>query len=317
MPATGFTLNSWHVGAAAGGILLTFGIGQRVGAMRRDYRRRLAEELAEKRHSLQLNLDKLSQEAVERRSFEEKLVESLNELERSNEELEQFAYIASHDLQEPVRTVGGHLELFVRQAGARLPQRARDHVEEALQGTAQLQRHIDGLLEYSRITTQGSSFQRFDAASALDTVLARLGPTLEETKVEVNTGALPTLFADPAQVTRVLELLLENAVVFRGESPLRIHVEAADVEGDWVFSVRDNGSGIAESDRESVFDVFTRFSAKAHPTGIGMGLAIVRRIVERHHGSVWADGNAEGGATLFFSIPRTGGRSASEDGGES
>ena len=316
IPASGFTLNSWHVGAAAGGVLLTFGIGQRIGAMRKDYRRRLAAELVEKRHSLQNNLDRLNKEADERKAFEDKLVDSLKELERSNEELEQFAYVASHDLQEPVRTVGGHLELLARRAGERLPERARIHVEEALRGTAKLQRHIDGLLEYSRITTRGKSFQRLDVDDALDDALARLAPVLEEAKAEVVRAALPTLLADASQVARVFELLLENAVAFRGNAPLRVHVDASEVEGDWVFSVRDNGNGIVDSDRDSVFDVFTRFASDIHPNGIGMGLAIVRRIIERHHGAVWVDGNADGGSTFHFSLPRTGGQSPEEVGGE-
>jgi len=228
------------------------------------------------------------------------LEETVADLERSNEQLEQFAYIASHDLQEPLRMVSSYVDLIESEYGDELDDEADEYVAYAVNGAERMQAMIDGLLDYSRVTTRGGAFDTVDAGAVFERTRKDLELLIEDASATVTAGDLPTITADENQLAQLFQNLLKNALKHAGDSPtIRVDAEARD--GEWVFSVADDGPGIPERQQDSVFEIFEQGARENE--GTGMGLAICQRIVARHDGEVWLDSTEGEGATFYFSIP--------------
>lgn len=227
---------------------------------------------------------------------------TLVQLEQSNSDLEQFAYLASHDLGEPLRTITSYVQLLDSRYGGCLGQDADDFIEFALQGTQRMQALIDSLLEYSRASSPEYELRSVDCSEVVHCVLALLRAKITDVGATVETRELPIVCADARQISRVFQNLITNALTYRREAPT-VRIGAERVVGAWCFSVSDNGIGIAEADAGRVFEMLERLHTPQEYGGSGMGLAICKRIIERHGGRIWAEPNPEGGTTFCFTIP--------------
>jgi len=239
---------------------------------------------------------------LEKRTEEESR-QLLAELDRSNKELEQFAYVASHDLQEPLRMVSSYTQLLARRYKGRLDADADDFIAYAVDGAYRMQRLINDLLAYSRVGTRGKEFEPTDCSVFFDQALANLKVTIEESGAVVDRGPLPTVMADKLQIGQLLQNLIGNAIKYHGDEPPRVHVSAEQKGNEWVFSVRDNGIGIDPQFAERIFVIFQRLHNREEYPGTGIGLAICKKIVERHGGRIWVESQVGSGATFYFTIP--------------
>jgi len=257
-----------------------------------------------------------AQDTTEQERNRQALQRYARELEGRNAELEQFAYVASHDLQEPLRMVSSFLQLLQRRYAGRLDDTADEYIGFAVDGAKRMQALIQDLLAYSRVGSRGKPFQRVDLARVMEDVLTDLGPAIRETEARVEVDGLPAIDADPTQMRQLLQNLVGNALKFRGPEPPVVHVRAmrgpafGTGPGEWRISVNDNGIGIAPEHRERIFQIFQRLHTRDEYDGTGIGLAICKRIVERHGGRIWVDTADEGGAAFHFTLPRP--RSASD-----
>jgi signal transduction histidine kinase len=231
----------------------------------------------------------------------------LAELERSNRELEQFAYVASHDLQEPLRMVSSYTQMLEKRYGDKLDQDGRDFINYAVDGARRMQRLINDLLEFSRVSTRGKKLEPVDANEVLGAVRSNLSATIDEAGALVTNETLPTVVADPTQLGQLFQNLIGNAIKFRGSDPPRVHIATKEEAGEWVFSVKDNGIGIESEYFNRIFVIFQRLHVAAEYPGTGIGLAVCKRIVERHGGRIWVESEPGQGATFFFSLPETSG----------
>ena len=235
--------------------------------------------------------------------LEQRVAERTLELSKSNEQLEQFAYVASHDLQEPLRTIASFLQLLEKRYHDQLDQDARDFIEFAVDGANRLQRMIQDLLAFSRVSTRGNAFQPADMQKIFQNVHQSLGSEIEATNARVTSDGLPTVLGDESQLTQLLQNLIGNAIKFRGDQPPQVHVSAEALEGEWQFAVRDNGIGIKDDYFEKIFIIFQRLHPTGEFPGSGIGLAISRRIVDRHGGRIWVESIPGEGSTFYFTIP--------------
>jgi light-regulated signal transduction histidine kinase (bacteriophytochrome) len=226
-----------------------------------------------------------------------------DKLRKSNEELEQFAYVASHDLQEPLRKISSFSELLAFQYKGRLDAEADRYLEYVIDGAYRMQTQIKELLEYSRIDRQGKEFILTDCNEVLNSTLKYIHLAIDEAGATVTHDPLPTINADGAQLGQVFQNLITNAVKFRGaETPL-VQISAEQRKKEWIFSVKDNGIGIAPEYAERIFVMFQRLHTRTEYPGTGLGLAICKKIVERHKGRIWVESKPGKGATFYFSIP--------------
>jgi PAS domain S-box-containing protein len=251
-----------------------------------------------------------ARDMTEHRRLEKTLRQTLSELQRSNTELEQFAYVASHDLQEPLRMVASYVQLLERRYKAKLDSDADEFIAYAVDGASRMQNLINDLLAYSRVGTRSKPFMPTNFESALNEALTNLGMAIEESGAAVTRDPLPTLNADASQMVQVFQNLIGNAAKFRGNEPPRIHVSAEKKENDWIFSVRDNGIGIDPEYFNRIFGVFQRLHGRDKYPGTGIGLAVCKKIVERHGGRIWVESQLAKGATFYFTIPVNGGERA-------
>ena len=241
--------------------------------------------------------------ALNRVERETQLKSKQAELERSNEALQQFAYIASHDLQEPLRMVSSYVDLLDSEYGDDLDEEAAEYMAFAVDGARRMQEMVNALLRYSRVETNSGDFEETDPEAVLDRTLDALRMRIEEVDATITAESLPPVEADPNQVGQVFQNLLDNAIEYAVEAGIepRIEVSADRDDDDVVFTVSDNGPGISAADHEEVFDIFHR--AGAHDTdGTGIGLAVCQRIVLRHDGRIWVE-PSDGGAMFNFTLP--------------
>ena len=240
---------------------------------------------------------------TERKRTENELVQQTRELARSNSELAQFAYVASHDLQEPLRTVASYTELLEHRYGDRLDEDARTYIKFARDGAVRMQRLLEALLAYSRVGTRTREPISTDAGRALDHALDALKAAIDEAGAKIVRGKLPAVMADPTQLAEMFQNLVGNGVKFRGKIAPVVEIGARRRDSAWVFSVRDNGIGIESVDFDRIFQVFQRLHTREEYPGTGIGLAICRRIAERMGGTVWVESEPGKGSTFFFDVP--------------
>ncbi len=237
-----------------------------------------------------------------RKRAETRLSHVLAELARSNLELEQFAYVASHDLQEPLRMISSYTNLIAERHGRELGNEGRELMAYAQDGVARMQRLIDDLLLYSRLNTQGKPMLPTDSLAAMREAMGNLQETIRETGAVISHDNLPVVEADSGQLVQVFQNLIGNAIKFRREDTPRVHVSAEAREKEWVFSVKDNGLGIEPEHLERIFMVFQRLHDREKYPGTGIGLALCQRIVARHGGKIWVESKPGEGSSFFFTI---------------
>jgi len=241
--------------------------------------------------------------AMLRAEREQALRETRAELERSNEDLEQFAYVASHDLQEPLRTVSNYLQLLERRYGDELDTDAEEFIEFAVDGAERMHEMIQALLEYSRVDTRGNPLDPTDLGSVYEQACRNLNVAIEESDASITADDLPTVRGDESQLVQLLQNLLDNAIKYTGDRDPRVHVSAERADGRWVIAVEDNGIGMAPEETERVFEIFERLHGRESYSGTGIGLAMCRKIVDRHGGDIWVDSEQGEGATFSFTLP--------------
>jgi len=239
---------------------------------------------------------------TERKRAEDALKKRTEELARSNAELEQFIYIASHYLQEPLRTVSNFSQLLAKRYKGELDAKADPFIGFIVDGTTRMQQMIDDLLEYSRVSTRTKPFESTDCETVLDQALANVKEAVEESGALVTHDPLPTVMADASQLVQLFQNLLSNAIKFRKEKT-SITVSAVQRRNEWLFSVKDNGIGIAPEFMEHIFKMFEHEHASTEYPGTGVGLAICKKIVERHGGRIWVESEQGKGSTFYFTIP--------------
>lgn len=265
--------------------------------IKRQTKRMIEMERRQRKYELEAALHEQERKAAEL------LARKSEELERSNADLEQFAYIASHDLQEPLRMVSSYVELLARRYKGKLDKDADEFIAFAVDGANRMKELIDGLLAFSRIEAQGRKPEPADSEAVLGRVLKVLGSAIEESGCSITHDPMPPVIADDVQLEQVFQNLIGNAIKFRSEAPPRIHVSARCDGAECVFSVRDNGIGIDPQYAHKVFQIFQRLHARDEHPGQGLGLAVCKRIVERHCGRIWLDSKPQDGATFHFSLP--------------
>ncbi|WP_222914617.1 ATP-binding protein [Natrinema sp. SYSU A 869] len=231
------------------------------------------------------------------------LEQTQRQLEESNQRLEQFAHTVSHDLQEPLRMVTSYLELIERRYGDELDEEGEEFLDYAIGGSERMKEMIEGLLEYSRVDTQGEPFKPVDLDEVLVNVRKDLKLQIEETHTTIETDELPHVEGDESQLRQLFQNLLANAIEYTGDEPPRINVSAERDAEEWIISVRDNGIGIDPEDQDRVFEVFQRLHSQEEHSGTGIGLALCKRIVERHDGEIRIDSTPGEGTTFTFSLP--------------
>lgn len=240
---------------------------------------------------------------TERKKAEEGLKRTLADLTRSNADLEQFAYVASHDLQEPLRNVASCMQLLEKGYKERLGPDADKLMHYAMDSVVRMKALIRDLLAYSRVATRGKPPQLTDCDAVLQRTLLNLKSTMEDTGAVISHDPLPTVMADSTQLMQVFQNLIANALKFHSSAPPQVHVSAVRDAGEWIFSVKDNGIGIESRHLDRIFVIFQRLHKKSDYEGTGMGLAIVKKILERHRGRIWVDSVPGRGTTFHFTIP--------------
>jgi signal transduction histidine kinase len=238
-----------------------------------------------------------------RRKAEEDLARKVEELARSNADLEQFAYIASHDLQEPLRMVAAYTKLIAERYRGRLDENGDKFIGYACEGAVRMQTLIQDLLAFSRVGRADAKVVSVDCEAAMAEVLLTLGPAIRESGAVVTYTSLPVVRMEASQMTQVFQNLIANAIKFHGEQPPKISVQAERAGPEWLFSVSDNGIGIAPENAETVFVVFHRLHTRSEYSGNGIGLAICKKVIERNGGKIWIEPSAGQGSTFKFTLP--------------
>jgi signal transduction histidine kinase len=225
------------------------------------------------------------------------------ELARSNQDLEQFAYVASHDLQEPLRMVATYTQLLAERYRGKLDDNADKYIHYAVDGALRMQALVEDLLTFSRVGRQGTDLQSTDCNVVVDRAVQNLQAAVDESRAQVTRDHLPTVLADGSQLLQVFQNLIGNALKFRGPELPALHVSASKKGREWVFSVSDNGIGIAPEHAETIFVIFKRLHTRAEYPGSGIGLSICKKIIERQGGRIWVESQPGQGSTFKFTLP--------------
>jgi PAS domain S-box-containing protein len=244
-----------------------------------------------------------NRDLTKRKEAERLLERRADELARSNAELEQFAHVASHDLQEPLRMVASYLELLADRYKGQLDEKADRYIGYAIGGAVRMKALLDGLLMFARVASQGRVFESVDSRKALTGAITNLDTMIRELGAEVTFDTLPIVLADPIQIIQLFQNLIGNALKFCEAKPPRIHVSAQCNGDKWTFSVRDNGIGIAPQHRDRIFQIFQRLHSREEYPGTGLGLSICKKVVERHGGRIWVESQPGEGSNFCFTIP--------------
>jgi light-regulated signal transduction histidine kinase (bacteriophytochrome) len=270
-------------------------------------RRQVKQELQQARDEMEQQVERrtaqlseinarLEEEVQERRRAEQELL-------RSNSQLEQFAYVVSHDLQEPLRAVKSYVELIQRRYEEKLNSVGREFVGYAIEGAQRMQSLIGGLLEFSRVGTRGQPFATTECNMVVESALANLRVAIEESGAVVNHDPLPKVNADELQLIRLFQNLIGNAIKFRGSQTPQVQISAEKTEEMWRFAFRDNGIGIESQHAETIFLISRRLHSREEYPGDGIGLAVCKQIVERHGGKIWVEAAPDQGSVFYFTLP--------------
>jgi len=249
-------------------------------------------------------------DVTERKQVEERLKQITAEMQRSNTELEQFAYVISHDLQEPLRMVSSYTQLLAKRYSNKLDSDADEFIAYAVDGAKRMQTLLHGLLDYSRVGTRGKPFGLVNCEHVVEQAVANLKIAIEESGAVVSYDVLPTVMGDEGQLVQLFQNLIGNAIKFRREEPPKVHIWARRRNSVVTFSVNDNGIGINPQHSQSIFEIFRRLHTREEYPGTGMGLAICKKIVERHGGHISVQSQPGQGSTFDFSVDMGGGESA-------
>jgi light-regulated signal transduction histidine kinase (bacteriophytochrome) len=262
-------------------------------------------ELRVKERTAELNDSnrQLTLEIDVRKQVEGKLTRAMAELARSNTELEQFAYITSHDLQEPLRMVSSFVQLLAQRYKGKLDQDADDFINYAVDGVTRMQGLIKDILAYSRVGSRGKEFKSISSEVVLDHALSNLKTGIEQSGAVVTRDPLPVVTADNSQLVQLFQNLIGNAIKFHKDGAPRIHVSAHQQGNEWIFSVPDTGIVIAPEYFARIFLIFQRLHDRNQYPGTGIGLAICKKVVERHDGRIWAESEPDTGSTFYFTLP--------------
>ena len=244
----------------------------------------------------------LQQEISNRQRAESALLKSNQELARSNAELEQFAYVASHDLQAPLATIASYAQLLEKRYKDQLDSKASKFIDNIVHGCTRMQTLIDDLLEYSRVGRSRKPFQLTDCNHAVEQALANLQGAIRQTQAVVTYSELPAVMGDISQLVQLFQNLVGNSIKYRHDAPPVVHITACKQEKDWLFSVSDNGIGIATQHQARIFQIFQRLHTQKEYSGTGIGLAICQKIVERHGGYIWVESQPGQGSTFYFTV---------------
>jgi light-regulated signal transduction histidine kinase (bacteriophytochrome) len=239
----------------------------------------------------------------ERKRAEATLRQQAQELARSNAELEQFAYVASHDLKEPLRMIASFSDLLVAEYRGALDGDAHEYLDFIVDNVARMQNLITDLLDYARVSTQGKPFASVDSAAVLAITARNLQAAIAESQATLIYPDLPTVLGDETQLVQLFQNLIGNAIKFRADRPVEVTVGAERRGAQWLFWVRDNGIGIEPESAERIFVIFQRLQSRAESPGTGIGLAICKKIVERHGGQIWVESEPGQGSTFYFLLP--------------
>ncbi len=246
----------------------------------------------------------ISRAISKRKEAEERLNKTLVDLKRSNVELEQFAYVASHDLQEPLRMVASFTQLLQNRYQDKLDDDANDFINFAVEGAVRMQNLIHDLLNLSRVGTRGKPFKKTDMNIVLESVIATFRQSIKKTNVKITYNPLPIIIADESQIIQLLRHLISNAIKFRSEEPPRIHISGEINTDEFIFSVCDNGIGMDSEYFERIFIIFQRLHQKSDYEGTGIGLALCKKIIQGHGGKIWVESELGKGSTFYFTIPK-------------
>ena len=238
-----------------------------------------------------------------RRQGEEDLAEKIAELARSNEELEQFAYVASHDLQEPLRMIANYTQLLAERYRGKLDEQADKYIGYSVDGAVRMQALILDLLKFSRVGKQEIERRTTECRAVVEQALKNLQAAVLESGAAVNWDGLPVVMADPAQLTQVFQNLIANAIKFHGAETPVIQIDSEKKEHEWVFAVSDNGIGIPAESWQDIFVIFRRLHTRTEYAGNGIGLSICKKIIERHGGKIWIEAQAKPGSCFKFTLP--------------
>jgi PAS domain S-box-containing protein len=259
-------------------------------------------------------IQSIVEETEEFHAAQNELARRSQALTRSNAELEQFAYVVSHDLQQPLGLISSYIELLEESVRGKLDPDARDYLDRAARGADRMQEMVNAVLGYSKVDTRGRDFAAVDLNNIVDAVVDELHDTIEATDARITRDQLPAVVADGAQIHQLMHNLLANAIKFVSDKPPRVHVSVSDREGEWEVSVRDNGIGIEPEAAERIFVMFQRLHTQEEYPGTGIGLAICKRIVERHGGRIRVESKPHRGSNFVFTLPkRTGGEDQGSD----
>ena len=245
-------------------------------------------------------------DVTERKQMEERLQQMTAEMQRSNTELEQFAYVISHDLQEPLRMVSSYTQLLAKRYGKKLDNDADEFIGYAVDGAKRMQTLLHDLLEYSRVGTRGKPFGLVNCEHVVEQAMANLKIAIEECSASVSYDTLPTVMGDEGQLVRLFQNLIGNAIKFRREETPQVHISALRRNNIITFTVKDNGIGIDPQHSQSIFEIFRRLHTREEYPGTGMGLAICKKIVERHGGHISVQSQPGQGSTFYFSVDMAG-----------